>query len=678
MKPGMKKISENFFVTSVFAFWIAIWCFLNFRILPPVDSIAFPLANENYLPYRDYYFPVTPGTYFLSKIASFFSIIEITFAYRLLGLLFVPLLLWSAYSIARRFLSKINSAILSGFASSVFFSLGLEMFGGWNLIPLSLYIVGLALLVRHSPLSSSTREGAKFSNSNLTVFLSGIAFSVAGVFKQTFLIQLLAQIVLFVVFMAAATGGIKELKSIPKAKLLAFSLGLILPFLLVYFWLAINDIYGIFIQNMLSFGGKNPSLFDLVGSTFVSVITGMNNFLAIAFILFLALLVVTYSSKERNELLGPAFVVISSMLVYERFWGNLSTAQKIWTAAVFLIAVLVSILVSRKCEAKTFNKALPIIWITFLAVTQATVTFSETKMLNKLLSLGLPQSFFTSATLILTLVITYQHLTCTKVESKEDFASMRLNLFFAAGTFAAFINLASSGGTIYYIWFLGPFLYFTSYAIGRLRLRSNKNLIILLFSVISFGMASNLAFGVANPYTWWGWHEPSLLKPVGKSDLKILTGMRPAEEVNDFYTNIFTFTQTASQEVKSGSPRILTIGAIPMVSAVSGIDPYEGLYCKVQWFDLCPDAILLSDLDALKKSPPDIIVFQEIDDLAFKSHENGFLKSRSALREYKKFRNEQVRLGNWKEIGRVTTPGTNREEKSGFGAWDVIVYRQVE
>jgi hypothetical protein len=464
-------------------------------------------------------------------------------------------------------------------------------------------------------------------------------------------------------------------------------MGFLLPLCFMGIWLLNNDLYQMFMQNMLSFGGKNPSISNLLASIPITVFAYASSVLPIAFMTFLALIVYSLASKNHHPLLGPSFAIVSGVIVFNHFWISLEDFQKSLIATTFLIAVALSLLMKSRIAHSNFSKFLPSMWMAFLAFTQSLASLTEPRKIESLISLGFQQSFFTGCTILITCLATYNLLdrpskqnagstsraTSRTIEASPD--EKLLNILFAAGTFAAFINLLSSGGTTYLIWFVASFLFFTSYAVGLLGVYANKLFIFALFSVVSLGMVSNYATGIANPYVWWGWREPSLIQPADESALIGLADMRPSKEVNDFYEDIYSYIQEAERSIDATSPMILTIGAIPMITTISGMDPYEGLYCKVQWFDLCPNDVLLADLDIIKKSPPNILVFQEISELAYTSHETGFLKSRSALRDYKDFRDQQVALDNWVEVGRAKTPGKKGDLESGFGVWDVIVYK---
>jgi hypothetical protein len=71
--------------------------------------------------------------------------------------------------------------------------------------------------------------------------------------------------------------------------------------------------------------------------------------------------------------------------------------------------------------------------------------------------------------------------------------------------------------------------------------------------------------------------------------------------------------------------------------------------------DLCPQNILLNDLEAIKSKSPDVIVIEEISDPVMSLHELGFLKETSEIRKYYTYAYSQVRKGNWVKAGTVRT-----------------------
>jgi hypothetical protein len=324
------------------------------------------------------------------------------------------------------------------------------------------------------------------------------------------------------------------------------------------------------------------------------------------------------------------------------------------------------------------------------------VSNKEPELFAKVVSLSYPESFFVGVTLLLAVAVAYLQLQAglklrtiqnrnrrqvklgAAVLSDDQLGDIPMNLFFLAGMFASFINVASSGGTIYLITLISSLVYFIGYTVKILGAPNDLNAKVVLVFVFLTAMISNVAHGVKDPYVWWGWHEPSLAINSNSSEINAFVGMQPAPSVDNFYTNIQRHVLSAASQTEVEKPLLLTLGPIPMVNSVSDLEHYEKLYCKVQWFDVCPDSILLSDLNTIKEYPPDVVVFAEISEVAFQVHESAYLKAPSSLRKYQDYRNDQVSNGEWVEIGRDKTPGTQLEQSNGYGAWDVVVYRVVD
>jgi hypothetical protein len=123
---GSRKMNQGFAAASAVALlWTALFAWVSVRILPPIDGALFPLSITNWLPYRDYYYPTTPGTYFIARIAGYGPSENTLLNFRIIGLLFVPLFFWSLYRLARLNFSRIRSLVLASFGMSLMYKLGI-------------------------------------------------------------------------------------------------------------------------------------------------------------------------------------------------------------------------------------------------------------------------------------------------------------------------------------------------------------------------------------------------------------------------------------------------------------------------------------------------------------------------------------------------------------------------
>ena len=137
------------------------------------------------------------------------------------------------------------------------------------------------------------------------------------------------------------------------------------------------------------------------------------------------------------------------------------------------------------------------------------------------------------------------------------------------------------------------------------------------------------------PYNFAGWQEPSVLAARGGLDLEAMKGFR-----------LSASTARAVEEATSAVQRwtrpddgLFTFPAIPIFHLLTGRP--SSMFASVQWFDVCPDRILLRDLRTLERNPPAAIVelvLNEDDlrtsEIAFRDgHTSGLRRMELALHQ---------------------------------------------
>ncbi len=105
----------------------------------------YPLQAKHLIPYRDYFNPVPPLSYFEAHITA-----SSTYGlrnYMLLTLAMVPLFGIACFSLARRFVGNLTSLVLVLFIAATLLSLRLEPVGGWNTQFFVLMAIGSILYI---------------------------------------------------------------------------------------------------------------------------------------------------------------------------------------------------------------------------------------------------------------------------------------------------------------------------------------------------------------------------------------------------------------------------------------------------------------------------------------------------------------------------------------------------
>lgn len=672
---------------AISIFFVVTYAQVNFRILPLIDSILYPLGQQGNLPYRDYYFPVTPGTYFLTQFAYWLPGDQNLYTFRLLGLLFLPLLSYSAYFVSRKFSGQGIAILMSAIAVGSFFSLGLEMLGGWNLIPIAFNFAGLTLIILaivEEDLKRCKIAKIEISQNFLRLFLAGFLFSLAVLFKQTHLIQLILQVMIWWILMRFVLGKKVTERVFTTKNAIAIVLGASVTALSLFAWLVSNNIVNDFLNNMVSFGGKSPTITSLFGVIFEQVTLLLTSFLPMIFLL-LILISAVFLDKAKLEIALPLFIILAFQFSYFLLWqsSSLEYVPILWISAASLLISVMSIY--KFCSKESKQLWLSLSWFVFISIQSSYLVLNSEYLFKGLALLNFSEkllvgfSYTLSIYVVLSLLLKHKDQDRQEVTDfySQNFTTDRWNtvaLLAIAGVFSELVNLLSSGGQIYFIWVM-PFLIvlfqvFVSQSTASFRFE----LFSIPYAVLFLTSIGLFAQGTITPYSWWGWREPTLLKPSVSSSIEVFKGLSPESSVETFYVDLAKLEIAAASRSKNEDPTVLSLGNIPMATSVSGLRPYSSHYCRVQWFDLCPDGVLERDLETLKINPPDVIVFAEITPAAFSVHESLFLHGPSELRRFRDWRYQQVRQGNWVEVGKVRTIGSYADRISGGSRWTVRVY----
>jgi len=132
---------------------------------------------------------------------------------------------------------------------------------------------------------------------------------------------------------------------------------------------------------------------------------------------------------------------------------------------------------------------------------------------------------------------------------------------------------------------------------------------------------------LAIPYDFAGWQEPSVLAARGRSEIEALNGFRLSAST----AQAIDIANGAVQRWTRPNDGLVTFPDIPIFHLMSGRP--SAMFASVQWFDVCPDRVLLGDLGRLEKNPPAAILELVLTEEDITAHEVAFRGGRpSALR----------------------------------------------
>jgi hypothetical protein len=663
LSRGSLKARPGFAVAIVVVaaiFWTALFASVSLRILPPIDGALFPLSIASWFPYRDYYFPTTPGSYFIARIAGYGPSEQLLLNFRIIGLVFVPFFFWTLYRLGRLNLSPMRSVLIACFGMSLMFKLGIEVLGGWNLIPLVLFSAGFTLVLVN--MSNSSVPTWQINSTNFRLFVAGGCFGLSIVFKHTFFIQLIVAFLIYLLLGALLHERGFVRKQLFSKDMFWIVFGFLTPLSAMSYWLISNSLLVDFFNNISAMGGKNPQLSLLVASALNGFLNAIGNSVSLA---FLALLLVGSAIWRENPRLEiGAYVVGIFLFIYlseTLLIPKLESTALMLISVYFTLFIATAVIVLRKSDGEIrFRTVVKYGMCLGIVLQLGALLIQLETVMDKVLILALSDLVFVGMTFILGLsgivFLSARPEQAQLMVQKSKF-ELKSHVFVLTIAISSLINVASSGGSIYLLWMIGPFIWLFGRFLTHLELdRQFVNFGVL---VLSLSAIANVSFGIDKPYNWHNWTEPSLLSEARSTELPKLSGILAATDVADFYEKLHLVEKKAAKLSKKEDPKIFSLGGIPMSTAISGLSPYEYNYCKFQWMDLCPQKVLGNDLEAIQKKSPDVIVIERIPSSVISLHEGAFLQETSEIRKYYSYAYSQERLGKWVKAGTIRNTSRN-------------------
>lgn len=637
-------------------------------------TIVFPLQST-LLPYKDYYYPVGPLSYFAAQLTASKNFGLHNF--NMLALCLVPLFGIACYSLARYFLKPFRCLLLSVLSITLVTGLRFEQVSGWNIQLLFLVSISFTCFV-HSVIANS--RGRR--NWKLLALLSGFFFSLSAIEDQIVVLVVVIFSLLLIFWPLLNTRD--QRARIPMQSLAYGALGGLPVFIFTAVFLLKDNLLKFFIADMLGGGGKNPQFSNfpyLVYESFKQYISV--NLLFLISAVAVAILIIQLSKRNRPELRLPHlptylenYLLLLSISFF--FWrlsyvgvGSLQIRFLLGEALVLNLALLLNVF-----EINTrVKKGLATFLFLALPISIAWDLKGSFYSINKFLSsVGATTSALMTITLLLFLVATFGCLLfLSRLEGSKfihellenvpvTFSELTLILVCAnALSIGSFVYLYDSGIGFYEIFFLPQLVIYFSVLVlmfGRLlRNRPIQNPIPIWVALIVISLVAQTTF---NPYQWNQWTEGNIFAPHSSSHLPGLYGFQLSE--NDLYTYNRIRTDSSIAAIASGAAKNATVYSYPnepTASIASGLKIYAGIKCSELWFDTCPNNQAALDLISFEKSPPNVIIWMPIDAGNMAFNESIFTHGTSALEGWESFRLLEVARGRWKLIDSFSTPATN-------------------
>jgi hypothetical protein len=655
--------------------------FVSLHIDPPAAGwIQFPLGNKRLVPYRDYFNPVPPLSYFESQITSApnYGLHNII----ILGCVTFACLSITTYFMTRRFFGRCGSLLITVFAVTLLQSLRLEQAEGWNtqfFIYLGIALNCLLLAV----LPNSNKKPPSEGNNRQFLMLSaisGLFFSFATLEKQTTAFSVIVLVVGLSIYIYRNKDltRTKKIRSYLKISSICF----FIPHIFSIYWLIKNGALLHFIQDMKSGGGKSPR----VTSSIWNLLIDFNQYLPMRW-LFLPILFIfiAYSHKEKKlELVGFLKFESSQYLLVPCFafiyWFNHSGFSDSHTLMVeFGSALITGLLYNLRRNSRISPRITRFLLICSIFLFPFIEIFNNSNtFLSNISTVGINTgSFISFCLLIFSIAGTLNLLNVLPrisqiwpLEKILNFFQLTPELSFAVyianlATLGSLINVLSSGGGVYPQWFIPQFLiYFATanyLAKKYLQIEYLRGYLKSLVALTSIGF---VGLTLMTPYAWFNWSESDLLHnrfvAINSSNpVPGNYGLWMSPSTYKTYSKLAFVGQRVKISNASFPLTVFSFPNIPNFAVATGLVPYDKLRCSVLWFDVCPNAVASKDLQVFKKTEPSLIVWQDIPESLIQGNEKAFVHGRSALREWIAYKDQKVKEGDWHLIDSFTAPSSN-------------------
>lgn len=647
------KTSARLYRASAFLSGIVLFSVSSLFTLPLIDGwFNFPLGSKSYFPYRDYYYPVPPLTFFEAQIVSNFS--QPALMLRILHILLGGFFTLSLYQIASNFSKKATTLTITIFVSAILSTLRLEPAGGWNTQSVMFSVVGLAFFT----------YGWQRKDFTLQIgLMSGIFFFLGIITKQTVLFPFAT-----LIFWSTLIGIKRKNNSILHfvGSIVAVQ---IIGSVLLTIYLMRNSAFNEFLNSILTSGGKNLELTDLSRKTIIGIIENTINYRSFLLLILISLHSFKYFHRKiiyQNELFTGALILLSVNI-----FSNLNEFNQVLTGVTIFLLFFFSnksILLRNNIIFNSF--LLVIIPISIGIINTMPV---EPNLIAKLKNYALINGNLQQFWITIGIYLVFNSL---KKFSIHKNCSEKKDIEFFLGSYVAsniVFAVLSSGGGYFVFWFI-PILIigiprFISETRKSVSIHSKLSSVVSMLIVVASTLLLNLQT-IVTPYSWWGWNSPSITTQnrVTIED-GYYKGLVVTQDQDILMKQIAEYEMKAAKLSTIRPTTLYSFPNISMTQSLTSMTNYTGLNCVIAWFDLCPNQLAASDLMKLSRKPPSVVVWSQPGEDVFLVHEELFLKQKSVLRNWSEYRNAQVKSGSWKLIGQIP-PST-------MNWWPIEIYAVV-
>ena len=661
--PKFRSVRAILFLTSLCGLVTLFYGFVSFMSFSLMDGWSYFPLSGNLEAYADFYYPVTPLTVWEAQIASNFS--NPLVALRIILLPIIPLYFYALYVLLRRITGTYAATILAAIATLAPGALGFEPLAGWNTqswiflgIGTSLYVTGV--------LTNRPRD-------LLYSLPSGFFFALAILTKQTSVIPVV--VILLASFFA---GKLISTGKIVLRTAVTALISLLLTLTLSLVPLIAGGMFPAILSQILSPGGKALDPLKSVNDVMIVLSETILEPVFVLGAIWLLLLILW----KKNADLSMAFNSTIRHYITSRFvlsFGIVLIAFGIITpnlyskyTAYLIIYALISVWVIQIFEKLyfPFEKNLDARLSLFLALgppiligialfdSDIPAFFASLIAIDSIiLTLGISIQLCLIFLLILRLAknsVVQKTLDSWSQNENPIFWTIIMSSLLGLGNS---VNILSSGGAVLWVWYSIPVVVCVAILIRFLRSAENSTIAsYFTSSIVVVALFHFLFVLVTSPYSWWGWTDDSLLENDRRNPkLNYLTGVYLSESAANFYTRVAMSADRAAILSLDPEPSVFTFPNIPATATVVSHQPYKGLNCWVQWYDVCPPALSLEDLQTFTDSPSAVIIWRDLVENEAEIHEDVVRQDFSPLRLWEGLKDQEVESGRWIKVDAISS-----------------------
>jgi hypothetical protein len=552
------------------------------------------------------------------------------------------------YMLLRTVWGRLQAGVGTAFAAAAYFVQPFNIIAGYFELVWLFLILATLLLIR----------GLRPQGRSAPLFFGGAALSAALLVKQTAifpvaLVFLAAFMILFVVWPTSR----------PIYRFAILLSGFAVPLALTAGWAISQGSASAMVSDLLSGGGKQPKLVDVLNWGVTGTISGM------AVWPWLLLLTLFILAKEKRgdqksitvpkPLLVGAYLLVFAGLVYPNILGG---TPIVTVGAVYLLILFLLFLVSSGgVDIDTFFKRKPrerselerprtwvskiltsavIVLLVIAAASALTVAASvdwidQGSNLAQELSGVLQVGGAAFALLLLFMGVATEADLSVAIRRGTGIAATGKELQVAllligAMTVGWGIGNSFSGDLTLETW-LVSLAAAIACAVGLAEtLFSKRSATIILALVLAPLMFFFTARQIAQPYTWWGLAEPALTSPGVQPDVHALRNFRLQPQEAQFYDDLNAAVakaqRTANGAATTGSFKNVPVFFAPNNAGLADVLKVNSIShnCPVLWWDVCPEDKLGADVKWVEATRPPVIVWNDPPEAVQQAHEADF------------------------------------------------------